>query len=56
MNKGFEDDLRVGRTAILQLIVDGTDSNTAGIVLNYGAKITGEFSQRILATRFSRLK
>jgi len=56
MNKGFEDDLRVGRTAILQLIVDGTDSNTAGIVLNYSAKITGEFSQKILATRFSRLK
>ena len=56
MNKGFEDDLRAGRTAILQLIVDGTDSNTAGIVLDYSAKITGAFSQKILATRFSRLK
>ncbi|MDD2389142.1 MAG: ABC transporter permease [Desulfobacterales bacterium] len=56
MNKGFEDDLRAGRTAILQIIVDGTDSNTAGIVLNYSAKITGAFSQKILATRFSRLK
>ncbi len=56
MNKGFEDDLRAGRTAILQIVVDGTDSNTAGIVLNYSAKITGAFSQKILATRYSRLK
>jgi len=56
MNKGFEDDLRAGRTTILQIIVDGTDSNTAGIVLNYSAKITGAFSQKILATRYSRLK
>ncbi len=56
MNKGFEDDLRAGRTAILQLIVDGTDSNTAGIVLDYSAKIAGEFSQKVLVTRFSRLK
>ena len=56
MNKGLEDDLRAGRTAILQIIVDGTDSNTAGIVLNYSAKITGAFSQKILATRYSRLK
>ena len=56
MNKGFEDDLRAGRTAIPQIVVDGTDSNTAGIVLNYSAKITGAFSQKILATRYSRLK
>ncbi|MEW6671842.1 MAG: ABC transporter permease [Thermodesulfobacteriota bacterium] len=56
MNKGFEDDLRAGRSATLQLIVDGTDSNTAGIVLNYSAKIAGEFSQKVLAKRFSRLK
>jgi len=56
MNKGFENDLRAGRTATLQIIVDGTDSNTAGIVLDYGAKISGEFSQNVLVERFSRLK
>ncbi len=56
MNRGFEDDLRAGRTATLQLIVDGTDSNTAGIVLNYSAKIAGEYSQKILLTRLGRLK
>jgi len=56
INKGFADDLRAGRTATLQLIVDGTDSNTAGIVLDYSAKIAGEFSQNLLSARFSRLK
>ena len=56
MNKGFEDDLRGGRTARLQVIVDGTDSNTAGIVLDYSAKIAGQFSQKILLTRLTRLK
>lgn len=56
MNKGFQNDLRAGRTAQLQVIVDGTDSNTAGIVLDYSAKIAGQFSQKVLLTRFSRLR
>src|SRR5574337_1212681 len=45
MNKGFEDDLRGGRSAALQVLLDGTDSNTAGVVLNYSAKIAGQFSE-----------
>ncbi|GJQ60688.1 MAG: ABC transporter permease [Candidatus Scalindua sp. AMX11] len=56
MNKGFGEELRAGRTAQLQVIVDGTDSNTAGIVLDYSARIVGQFSQKILITRFTRLK
>jgi ABC-2 type transport system permease protein len=56
MNSGFGEDLRAGRTAQLQVIVDGTDSNTAGIILDYSAKIAGQFSQKILLTRFARLK
>ncbi len=56
MNKGFEDDLRAGRTAQLQVIVDGTDSNTAGVVLDYSARIVSQFSQKILITRFTRIK
>ncbi len=56
INKGFADEIRAGRTAALQLIVDGTDSNTAGIVLDYSAKIAGEFSQNILVNLYSRLK
>ncbi|MBW2149216.1 MAG: ABC transporter permease [Deltaproteobacteria bacterium] len=56
MNKGFGNDLLAGRTAQLQVIVDGTDSNTARIVLNYSANIAGQFSQKVLTTRFTRLK
>jgi ABC-2 type transport system permease protein len=51
VNRGFENDLRAGRSAQLQIIVDGTDSNTAGIVLNYAAKIAGQFSQSVTAKR-----
>ncbi len=56
MNKGFGEELRAGRTAQLQVILDGTDSNTAGIVLNYSARIAGRFSEKVLAMRLSRLK
>ena len=56
MNRGFGEDLRGGRIAHLQLIIDGTDSNTAGIVLDYAGKITGEFSEQVLINRFTRLK
>lgn len=54
MNKGFGDELRAGRTAALQIIVDGTDSNTAGIVLNYAGQIAGRFSETVLQTRIVR--
>ncbi len=56
LNKGFERELRAGRTARLQVLLDGTDSNTAGIVLDYSARIAGELSQAILITRMSRFK
>lgn len=56
MNRGFEENLRAGRTAQIQLIVDGTDSNTAGVVLDYGAKIVSQFSQKILVTRLTQLE
>ncbi len=56
LNKGFERELRAGRTAQLQVLLDGTDSNTAGIVLDYSARIAGELSQAILIKRVSRLK
>jgi ABC-2 type transport system permease protein len=52
-NHGFEQDLHAGRTAQLQVLLDGTDSNTAGIVLDYSTRITGEFAQNILLTRLA---
>ncbi len=55
IHHGFEADLRAGRTAPLQLVVDGTDSNTAGIVLDYAARIAGRFGTHVLASRLSRM-
>lgn len=54
IDRGFADDLGAGRTAPVQLIVDGTDSNTAGIVLQYGAKIVGRLNDELLADRRAR--
>ena len=56
MDKGFEDRLNAGHTAPLQLIVDGTDSNTARIVLNYGIKIANEFSDQVRISQFARMQ
>jgi ABC-2 type transport system permease protein len=55
-NKGFEDTLNGGHSAPLQLIVDGSDSNTARIVLNYSAQIANEFSEQVLVAREARLR
>jgi ABC-2 type transport system permease protein len=51
ITRGFERDLRAGRPTYLQVIVDGTDSNTAGIVLSYATKIAAAFSRQIVAVR-----
>ena len=54
VDAGFEADLEAGRTAPAQLVLDGTDSNTAGIVLGYGAKIIGQYSRDLLESRIER--
>lgn len=50
INAGFEADLRAGRAARVQLIVDGSDSNTARLVLNYSSVITAAFNNEVLLT------
>lgn len=56
IEKGFEGDLLAGRSAPLQMIVDGTDSNTAGIVLGYSNSIVQQYSHEILARRIHDLR
>ncbi|NLE28749.1 MAG: ABC transporter permease [Phycisphaerae bacterium] len=53
-NKGFSEKIRGNQTAVLQVIVDGTDSNTASVVLNYGGKIIQNYSSQILLERIAR--
>ncbi len=54
-NHGFSEDLHAGRTATLQVILDGSDSNTAGIVMSYLTRITMRYSDQILVKRFRQL-
>jgi ABC-2 type transport system permease protein len=41
---GFSQDLRRGRTAAVQILVDGTDSNTAMIAASYAARILARYN------------
>lgn len=48
INAGFEAIQRAGRPAPAQLVVDGSDSNTARLVLNYSAVIAGSHNRELL--------
>ena len=54
MNHGFAEGLAGGRGAAVQLILDGTDSNTAGIALNYAARIVAGYSEKLQLESASR--
>ena len=56
INHGLAADLHAGRTATVQVILDGTDSNTAAVALGYVSKITTRVSQRILVDRLVRFR
>lgn len=48
INSGFEADLRAGRASPVQLIVDGSDSNTARLVLNYSSVISASYNNEVV--------
>jgi ABC-2 type transport system permease protein len=48
LNRGFGDAIAAGRRAPLQILLDGTDSNTASLVLKYAAQITADYDERVL--------
>lgn len=56
INKGFDGDLIAGRKASIQIILDGTDSNTAGIAIGYASSIIGTFSENILIERINKMQ
>lgn len=51
INRGFSADLKANKTARFQLIVDGTDSNTASIILTYANQIVERYSTKVLGNR-----
>lgn len=52
---GFAAHLAAGRSVGVQAVVDGSDSNTAGIVLGYTAAITTGFNQQVALDQVRRL-
>ncbi|MBJ6726884.1 ABC transporter permease [Geomesophilobacter sediminis] len=54
MNHGFGERLSQGRPAEAQLILDGSDSNTAGIALSYAAKIAASYTAELQADALAR--
>jgi len=55
VEKGFGADLAQGRTASVQLLIEGSNSNTASIVANYAQRILAQHSARWLEERRRQL-
>ena len=55
INEGFSRKIRQQQGATVQIVVDGTDSNTASVVTAYGQRIVAEYSRRILEERLNNL-
>jgi len=51
---GFSRKIKKGGTAALQIIVDGTESNTAMIALGYVSRILSEYSTEMIVKRLNR--
>lgn len=58
INRGFQDQLlsTIGQQAKVQMIVDGSDSNTAVIAEGYISKIGAKFSERIVFEKKERFQ
>ncbi|MCX7002153.1 MAG: ABC transporter permease [bacterium] len=50
----FAQTLRAGRTAPMQLVVDGTDSSTTKVILGYANDIVQRYSSQVLMERYAR--
>lgn len=48
IERGFAADLRSGRPTAVQVLVDGTDSNTGTLAMSYAQRIIGDFGARQL--------
>jgi ABC-2 type transport system permease protein len=51
LDPGFSTDLKRGRTAVVQVLVDGTDSNTAGVVSDYASRIVAAYNREAVRER-----
>ena len=54
--RGFGDDLAAGRPAKALVVVDGAESQTATLGVNYANMIAGRYAQGLVLERFDRLR
>jgi len=54
--RGFAAELAAERTARVQLLIDGSDSMTAGMVAGYAGGVAGEYSAGIATERLERMR
>ena len=50
---GFDADIKRGRTARIQLLIDGANSNTASIVSSYASQVVARFSAAVRVERLN---
>lgn len=55
IHKDFSDDIRAGRKARVQLIVDGSDSNTATISMGYVNSVVSEYDLDLMNDKLSSI-
>ena len=55
INGGFARQLRTRQGTMVQMVVDGTDSNTASVVMAYAQRIVAEYSRQVLVQRIFSL-
>jgi ABC-2 type transport system permease protein len=53
---GFEKNLKKGNTATIQLIIDGSNSNSAAVILNHMSQISSNYSTSILIDRIDHFE
>jgi ABC-2 type transport system permease protein len=52
--RGFAQDLKAGRTVVLQVIIDGTDPNTAGHAIRHISAHTEDFASKQVQAQLAR--
>jgi ABC-2 type transport system permease protein len=56
INPGFGKDIKKGNEAKIQIIIDGSDSNSAAVILGYINQISANYSKSILVERLNQFK
>ena len=56
INPDFGKNIKTGKEAKVQIIIDGSNSNTASIILNYISQISSNYSKSILVDRINYIK